>query len=82
MIVIWVFVSLTVLIICFVIRIGMGKKLPLEYLAICIIFAAIWIMSESKIRQFLVPNSSIIGISSFYVIMFIPFAAALYLDPP
>ena len=73
-------IGLTVLIICFVIRIGMGKKLPLEYLAICIIFAAIWIMSESKIQQFLVPNSSIIGISSFYVIMFIPFAAALYLD--
>lgn len=72
--------GVVVLCICLVMRVSLGKKLPLEYLAMCVIFSALWTLAESKLRQFVVPNITLVGIATFYIIMFIPFAGALYVD--
>ena len=56
------------------------SKFDMEYLGWCILLAAAWMLGESKLRQFLVPNASALSQLCFIVIMLGPLPIVYYID--
>lgn len=56
------------------------RKIPLQYLGWGIFLVSFWIISESKIRQFFVPNNSIIALMAYVCVILIPIPFAIYVD--
>ena len=52
----------------------------MEYLSWCMVMGAIWMLGESKFRQFLVPNASALGSLCFVMILLGPIPLLLYAD--
>ena len=57
-----------------------GTKFDMEYLGWCMILGAVWMLGESKLRQLLVPNASILASMCFVVILICPIAILFYMD--
>lgn len=55
-------------------------KFDMEYLGWCMIMTSVWMLGESKFRQILFPNSSIIAALCFVMIMLIPIPILFYAD--
>ena len=55
-------------------------KFDMEYLGWCIIMAAGWMLGESKMRQLLVPNASVLSTLCFVIIMLCPLPIVYYID--
>ena len=55
-------------------------KFDIEYLGWCMIMGAIWMLGESKLRQLLFPNSSILSALCFVMIMLVPIPILFYAD--
>lgn len=55
-------------------------RFEMEYLGWCMILGAAWMLGENKMRQLLVPNSSILGIMCFFVVMICPIPILFYID--
>ena len=74
------FMSLFCIMISFVLRWVYGKMLPLSYLAWTIFFCALWVLSEIKIRQLLIPNISSFTNLTYWCLMLIPLPLILYMN--
>lgn len=61
-------------------RVFYDKNIMLEYLGWGIVLAAIWIVSESKLRQLFFPNTTIIASMAFIVIMVLPLPFLIYMN--
>ena len=55
-------------------------KFDMEYLGWCMIMGATWMLGESKLRQLLFPNSSILSALCFVMIMLVPIPILFYAD--
>ena len=55
-------------------------KFNIEYLGWCMIMGATWMLGESKLRQLLFPNSSILSALCFVMIMLVPIPILFYAD--
>lgn len=55
-------------------------RFDMEYLGWCMIVGAIWMISESKLRQLWVPNASIVASMCFVVVMLCPIPLLFYID--
>lgn len=66
----------------FSIALGIAYKVRLNqlYLGWCLILGAVWLMCESKFRQLLVSNVSVLAAMCFIVIMLCPVPLSLYVD--
>lgn len=74
------FAGIVVLIFSLSLGIVYKTKFDLEYLGWCMILGAVWMLGESKLRQLLVPNASILGIMCFFVVMICPVPILFYID--
>ena len=52
----------------------------MEYVGWCMLLGAIWMLGESKLRQMLVPNASVLAAMCFVVILISPIAVSIYID--
>ena len=55
-------------------------KFDMEYLGWCLVLGSIWMLGESKFRQLLVPNSTLLGGLCFVIIMLCPLLVLFYAD--
>lgn len=55
-------------------------KVNLIYLGWCLIFGGAWLISESKMRQIIAPNASLVAVTSFVIIMLAPIPVMLYVN--
>lgn len=61
-------------------RVVFHKKVALNYLGWGVFWAALWMIAESKLRQFLLPNNSVFGSIAFFAVMIIPLPFYIYID--
>ena len=55
-------------------------KFDMEYLGWCMVMGATWMLGESKLRQLLFPNSSILSALCFVMILLVPIPILFYAD--
>ena len=73
------FAGFVVLIFSIALGIVYKTKFDLEYLGWCMILGAVWMLGESKLRQLLVPNASLLGTMCFFVVMLCPIPILFYI---
>lgn len=56
------------------------KKSELMYLGNTVLLVAFWIIVESKLRQFIMPNSTIAMYVGFFIVMLIPYPCIAYIN--
>ena len=56
------------------------RNIALQYLGGGIMLAALWILSESKLRQFFLPNASIIANMAVFYLMLLPMPFLIYIN--
>lgn len=74
------FAGLVVLIFSVAFGIVYKTRFDLEYLGWCMILGSVWMLGESKLRQLLVPNASILAIMCFFAVMICPIPILFYID--
>lgn len=74
------FAGIIAVIFSIAIGIAYHSKVNLEYLGWCMILGAAWMLGESKFRQMLVPNASVLADLCFVVVMLCPVAILIYVD--
>ena len=52
----------------------------MNYLGWGVFWVAMWMLAESKLRQFLLPNNSVFGSVAFFSVMVIPIPFYIYMD--
>jgi len=65
---------------CIYVRFRYRIEVELLYLGVGIVLAATWLLVESKIRQFLLPNSTVAMWMGFLVIAIVPYPFIAYLN--
>lgn len=55
-------------------------RFEMEYLGWCMVLGGIWIIGESKFRQLLVPNTSLLGSMCFVMVLLAPLPCIFYAD--
>ena len=68
------------IIISIVLRVFYHRTVMIEYLAWGIFLASVWLLSESRLRQLVLPNITVIASMAFLAIMLLPFPIALYVN--
>lgn len=56
------------------------SKFDMEYLGWCIVVAASWMIGESKLRQLIVPNASVLSSLCFIMVILCPLPIVYYID--
>lgn len=56
------------------------KRMEITYLGIGLLLASIWLIAESRLRQLILPNSSVACDVGFFMIMLIPYPFISYLN--
>lgn len=74
------FTGIIAVIFSIAIGIAYHSKVNLEYLGWCMILGAAWMLGESKFRQMIVPNASVLANLCFVVVMLCPVAILIYVD--
>lgn len=74
------FTGIIAVIFSIAIGIAYHSKVNLEYLGWCMILGAAWMLGESKFRQMLVPNASVLANLCFVVVMLCPVPILIYVD--
>ena len=74
------FAGIVVLVFSLALGIVYKTRFDLEYIGWCMLMGAVWMLGESKIRQLLVPNASILGNTCFFVVMLCPIPILFYMD--
>ncbi|MBE5894400.1 MAG: response regulator [Lachnospiraceae bacterium] len=72
--------SMLVVAVCLFINLRYHKKTELVYLGLFMLLASTWMLSESRLRQFLLPNSTIAMYMGFLVIMLLPIPGGLFMN--
>ena len=55
-------------------------RINLEYLGWCMVIGAVWLLGESKLRQLVTSNASIVGYLCFIMVMICPLPFLFYVD--
>ncbi len=63
-----------------ILRVTHKKDVELTYMGAGTMLAAAWILSESRLRQFLLPNSTVAMYMGFFMIMLLPYPFLTYLN--
>lgn len=66
--------------VCLTLKYVYKKRLSLHYLAWAIFFCSFWMLTETEIRQLVVPNLSVFSSYAYWSLMLMPFPMLLYLD--
>ncbi len=77
---IMLFMAVVTIIFSIVLKLSYKREIALEYLGWGILLAAVWIISESSIRQLLFPNTFLIGNMAFFAIMLMPLPFLIYIN--
>lgn len=56
------------------------KEILLEYLAWGIFLVSVWLLADSEMRQFLLPNISVTANVAFFAVMLMPFPFLIYMS--
>lgn len=56
------------------------KRMEITYLGVGMLLASIWLLAESRLRQLILPNSSVACDVGFFMIMLIPYPFISYLN--
>lgn len=56
------------------------RKVSLRYLALAVVQAAMWLIANSELRQFIFPNVSVLNDMAFLMILAIPAPIVLYMN--
>lgn len=65
---------------CELLRFFDKRKLEIVYLGMAIIVVSTWLLAESRLRQFLLPNSTVAMYMGFFMIMLLPYPIAAYMN--
>ncbi|MGN0515085.1 MAG: ATP-binding protein [Lachnospiraceae bacterium] len=63
-----------------IIRNCFKKQFDLEYLSWGVLLASIWILANSRIRQLIFPNVSVVNDIAFFMVMLLPFPFMIYIN--
>lgn len=74
------FVGIVTIIFSIALGIAYRTRLDMEYLGWCILMGAAWMLGESKLRQLWVPNTSVLSVVCFLVILLCPVPVLFYMD--
>ena len=69
-----------VVVFCVLFRLFYKIEVALLHLGSAIIIASTWMIAESRLRQFILPNSTMAVYLGFFMIMFLPHSFAAYLN--
>ncbi len=67
-------------IISYILQYKLKVNIHLRHLGWCVIAVSFWIVTQSKLRQFFFPNTSIISAFSEFILLLIPIPFALYMN--
>lgn len=56
------------------------RKMAMGYMGWVVLLAAVWILGNSEIRQFVFPNVSVLNEITFFMIMLLPFPFIFFMD--
>lgn len=56
------------------------RHFPMEYLGWVILLAAFWVISQTRLRQLIFPNFSLVATMSFVAVMLIPLPCVMYIN--
>ena len=73
-------IGLVVVSISFVVQMIYQREVDLVYLGSAVVIAATWIIVESKIRQFILPNSTMAMLMGFLMIAILPYPFLAYVN--
>jgi len=73
-------IGLVVVTISLVVQMIYKKEVDLVYLGSAVVIAATWIIVESKIRQFILPNSTMAMLMGFLMIAILPYPFLAYMN--
>lgn len=62
------------------VRVFYKTKISLGMLGWCTLLASLWVVSESRLRQFMFPNGSVIASMSYLALMMVPFPFIIYIN--
>lgn len=72
--------SMFCIIVCFILKVGYGKKLELNHFAWAIFLCAGWMLSEIEFRQVIFKNVSVISNYTYWTLMLIPIPLIMYMN--
>ena len=72
--------GITCIIFSIILRVFFKKRVMIEYLAWGIVLVAMWLLSESRLRQLVLPNMAVVANMPFLLIMLMPFPFAIYIN--
>ena len=56
------------------------RRLEISYLGIGLLLASIWLLTDSKLRQLILPSGTVASIVGFWLIMLLPYPFLSYID--
>ncbi|MDO5136365.1 MAG: Hpt domain-containing protein [Eubacteriales bacterium] len=75
-----ILIAAIVLIICLVLGRTLHRKIPMTWLCVSVIMFMTWLLADSAMRQFLLPNSAAAASMAYLVMLLAPAAFGAYLD--
>ncbi len=72
--------SFMVVVYCIIIRHAYHKKMDIQYLGLGMLVTSVWIISESKLRQLFLPNTTVATEVGFFMIMLLPYPFLSYIN--
>lgn len=74
------FAGVAVLVFSLTMGIVYKTRFDLEYIGWCMLMGAVWVLGESRLRQLLVPNASVLQNTCYFVVMLCPIPILFYMD--
>ncbi len=73
---------LSLAVVCYsvIIRYTYKKRMEIIYLAVGLLIASLWLIAESRLRQLMLPNSSVGSNVGFLMVMLLPYPFLTYLN--
>lgn len=73
-------VSFIVGLVCMVLGKMTGRKISMVWLCIAVSLIMAWVVADSRVRQFMMPNVSVVASTAYYIAMLVPIAFVIYMD--
>lgn len=81
---VFAFVTFILALVCVIISFALflvyRQTVPLFYLGTGVLFAAVWLIMNSQLRQFVFPSISVVNDMAFLMIMIMPFPFMIYMN--
>lgn len=73
-------IGLMVIVVCLLIRIWYKREVDLLYLGHVLLIASTWLIAESKVRQFILPSTTVAMWMGFLMIALLPYPFVFYVN--